>query len=255
MFTLVGKTALVTGAASGIGAAIASAFAVAGARVIVTDVSEAGAKKQAEAIRAAGGLADAVTVDVSRSTSIADLVRWMDGQHLALDILVNNAGVGFVGTLLTTTSDDLERLWSVNVRGVFEMSRAFLPGMVARRSGNIINLASIGGIVAVRDRVAYTTTKFAVVGFTKAVALDHAKEGIRCNCICPGRVETPFVTAMIAQYPDPAKARVDMEATQAIGRMIRPDEVAGAALYLASDASAGVTGSSMIIDGGWSAGK
>jgi len=109
--------------------------------------------------------------------------------------------------------------------------------------------------VGIRDRVAYTTTKFAVVGFTKAVALDHARDGIRCNCICPGRVETPFVTAMIAQYPDPAKARLEMEATQANGRMVRTDEVAAAALYLASDASGAVTGSSLIVDGGWTAGK
>lgn len=255
MFTLAGKTALVTGGASGIGAAISAAFAAAGARVIVTDVSESGATKQTAVLRAAGGQADALCVDVGSSTSVAAAATWLEERQLPLDILVNNAGIGFVGTLLTTTAADLERLWNVNVRGVFEMTRAFLPGMVARRSGNIINMASIGGIVGVRDRIAYTTTKFAVVGFTKALALDHAKDGIRCNCICPGRVETPFVTAMIAQYPDPAKARAEMEATQAIGRMARPDEIAGAALYLASDASGAVTGSSMIIDGGWSAGK
>src|SRR5690606_31875387 len=143
-------------------------------------------------------------------------------RHGHLDILVNNAGIGHVGTLLTTTVEDLQRLWSVNVRGVFQLTRAFLPRMIERGSGNIINLASIAGVVGVRDRLAYTTTKFAVVGFTKALALDHARQGIRCNCICPGRVETPFVTAMLAQYPDPARARAEMESTQAIGRMARP---------------------------------
>jgi len=255
MFTLAGKTALVTGAASGIGSAISFAFAAAGARVVVTDISEEGAVKQAHLIRAAGGKADSWVVDVGQTASMAAVAAWMDEHRMTLNILVNNAGIGFVGTLLTTTSADLERLWNVNVRGVFEMTRTFLPGMVARRSGCIINLASIGGIVAVRDRLAYTTTKFAVVGFTKAVALDHAKDGIRSNCICPGRVETPFVSAMIAQYPDPAKARAEMESTQAIGRMIRPEEVAAAALYLASDAAGAVTGSSLILDGGWSAGK
>jgi NAD(P)-dependent dehydrogenase (short-subunit alcohol dehydrogenase family) len=127
--------------------------------------------------------------------------------------------------------------------------------MLARRSGTIINVASIAGIVAVRDRLAYTTTKFAVVGFTKAVALDHAREGIRCNCICPGRVETPFVTAMIAQYPDPARARAEMESTQATGRMAAPAEIAAAALYLASDEAASVTGTALLVDGGWTAGK
>ncbi len=255
MFSLSGKTALVTGAASGIGASIASAFAKAGANVIVTDVSGEGATKQADLIQSAGGRAEARVVDVSQPSSVAAVAAWMREQSLNLDILVNNAGIGFVGTLLATTPADLERLWKVNVLGVFEMTRVFLPGMIARGSGSIINLASIGGIVAVRDRLAYTTTKFAVVGFTKAVALDHAKDGIRCNCICPGRVETPFVTGMLAQYPDPVAARAEMSATQAIGRMIRPDEVAAAALYLATDEASAVTGSAMILDGGWSAGK
>ncbi|MGE3311890.1 MAG: SDR family NAD(P)-dependent oxidoreductase [Limisphaerales bacterium] len=255
MFSLAGKTALVTGAASGIGAAITLALSKAGANVIVTDISESGANRQREVIRADGGRAEARVLDVSHPNSVASVAAWMKERSLNLDILVNNAGIGFVGTLLTTQPDDLERLWKVNVLGVFETTRVFLPGMIARRSGSIINLASIGGIVAVRDRLAYTTTKFAVVGFTKAVALDHARDGIRCNCICPGRVETPFVTGMLSQYPDPVKARAEMESTQAIGRMIRPDEVAAAALYLASDESSAVTGSAMILDGGWSAGK
>ncbi|MBL9128573.1 MAG: glucose 1-dehydrogenase [Verrucomicrobiales bacterium] len=255
MFTLHGKTALITGAASGIGAAIADAFGAAGAKVIVTDVSQSGATQQSESLRSRGVDSRAFVMDVTRPESIAGVVSELESSGLAVDILVNNAGIGHVGTLLKTTSEDLQRLWNVNVRGVFEVTRALLPGMLARRSGTIINLASIAGIVGIRDRLAYTTTKFAVVGFTKALALDHAKDGIRCNCICPGRVETPFVTAMIAQYPDPAKARAEMEATQAIGRMARPDEIAGAALYLASDIAGSVTGSALIIDGGWSAGK
>ena len=116
-------------------------------------------------------------------------------------------------------------------------------------------MASIGGVVAVRDRLAYTTTKFAVVGLTKALALDHALDGVRVNCICPGRVETPFVKTRLAEYPDPEKAYKEMAATQALGRMGKPEEIAAAALYLASDESAFVTGTDFIIDGGWSAGK
>ena len=255
MFSLQGKTALVTGAASGIGAAISEAFARAGAYVIVTDISVSGATLQAESLRASGGRAEAMPLDVARSEAIAGVVDALKSRAIPVDILVNNAGIGHVGTLLTTTREDLQRLWSINVQGVFEVTRAFLPDMLARRSGNIINMASIAGIVGLRDRLAYTTTKFAVVGFTKALALDHARDGIRCNCICPGRVETPFVSAMIAQYPDPEKARAEMAATQAIGRMARPEEIAGAALYLASDVSAAATGSALIIDGGWSAGK
>ena len=127
--------------------------------------------------------------------------------------------------------------------------------MIAARRGSIINLASIGGIVGVRDRFAYCATKFAVVGMTKCMALDHAASQVRVNCICPGRVETPWVQQRLAEYPDPAKAYAEMRATQALGRMADPKEIAAAALYLASDEAAFVTGSALIIDGGWSAGK
>jgi NAD(P)-dependent dehydrogenase (short-subunit alcohol dehydrogenase family) len=127
--------------------------------------------------------------------------------------------------------------------------------MIAREYGVIINLASIGGVVAIRDRLAYTTTKFAVVGLTKCVALDHARQGIRANAICPGRVETPFVKQRIAEYPDPAKAYAEMASSQAVGRMARPEEIAAAALYLASDEAAFVTGTAFEIDGGFAVGK
>jgi NAD(P)-dependent dehydrogenase (short-subunit alcohol dehydrogenase family) len=135
------------------------------------------------------------------------------------------------------------------------MAKAFLPGMLDCKYGVVINLASIGGVLAVRDRLAYCTTKFAVVGLTKSLALDHALQGIRCNCICPGRVETPFVSARLKEYPEPEKAYREMAATQAVGRMGKPEEIAAAALYLASDESAFVTGTEFIIDGGWSAGR
>ena len=127
--------------------------------------------------------------------------------------------------------------------------------MLERRHGVILNLASIGGVVGIRDRLAYCTTKFAVVGLTKSMALDHALQGVRVNCICPGRVETPFVSARLKEYPDPKKAYQEMAATQALGRMGRPEEIAAAALYLASDEGSFITGSDFIIDGGWSAGK
>ena len=150
---------------------------------------------------------------------------------------------------------DLDRLHAVNVRGPFNLCRAFVPAMLERKSGSVINLASIGGIVAVRDRLAYTVSKHAVVGLTRALALDHSSTGVRFNAICPGRVETPFVQARLAEYPDREAAYREMASTQLNGRMVRPDEVAAAALYLASDESAMVTGSCQMIDGGWSAGK
>lgn len=250
-FDLSHKTALVTGAGSGIGAAIAEVFGQAHARVVVTDRDAKTGEETAARIRAAGGQADFLGLDV---TSEPDCARAAE-KVTALDVLVNNAGIGHVGTMLTTTGADLDRLYAVNVRGLFNVTKAFLPAMVARRSGVVINIASIGGVVGIRDRLAYCTTKFAVVGITKSMALDHALDGIRFNAICPGRVETPFVQARLKEYPDPAKAYREMASTQALGRMGKPAEIAAAALYLASDEAAFVTGTAFLIDGGWSAGK
>jgi 2-keto-3-deoxy-L-fuconate dehydrogenase len=255
MFSLKDRVALITGAASGIGEAIAKTFASAGAHVFVADRDRTGGEAVVNAIRGAKQSADFLELDVTNEAQCEAARAAVHAKLSRLDVLVNNAGVGHVGTILQTSGADMDRLYSVNVRGVFNLTKAFLPGMIAQKHGVVINLASIGGVVAVRDRLAYTTTKFAVVGFTKAIALDHALDGIRCNCICPGRVETPFVKARLAEYPDPQKARREMESTQAIGRMAQPEEIAAAALYLASDESAFVTGTDFIIDGGWTAGK
>jgi NAD(P)-dependent dehydrogenase (short-subunit alcohol dehydrogenase family) len=251
MFRLDGKTALVTGAGSGIGEAIALCFAGQGAQVWVVDRDAPKAAATVAAIRAAGGQADAAEADVSDPAAVAALAARLP----ALDILVNNAGIGHVGNLRQTEAADLDRLYAVNVRGAFNCCKAFVPAMLGRKRGSVLSLASIGGIVAVRDRLAYTVTKFAVVGLTKSLALDHSHEGVRFNCICPGRVETPFVKARLAEYPDPEKAYRDMSSTQLNGRMAKPAEIAAAALYLAADESEMVTGSSLMIDGGWSAGK
>lgn len=251
MFDLTNKVALVTGAGSGIGRAIAQRFAQARAAVHVGDLNEAGGRETVALITAAGGRAEFVRLDVADENSVATVAK----QIGALDLLVNNAGIGHVGTILETNAEDMQRLYSVNVGGVFNVTKAFLPAMIERKSGSIINLASIGGIVAVRDRFAYVTTKFAVVGMTKQIALDHSASGVRCNCICPGRVETPFVQARLKEYPDPEKAYQEMSSTQLIGRMGQPEEIAAAAHYLASDEAKLVTGSSLMADGGWSAGK
>jgi NAD(P)-dependent dehydrogenase (short-subunit alcohol dehydrogenase family) len=250
-FRLDGKAALVTGAGSGIGRAIAELFGAMGAKVWAIDRDAQSAAETSAGILARGGQADFAQVDVADESAVFALAERVG----ALDVLVSNAGVGHVGDIHNTTAQDLDRLYSVNVRGVFLCAKAFAPGMIERGRGSVINMASIGGIVAVRARLAYTTTKFAVVGLTKALCLDHSHSGVRFNCICPGRVETPFVKQRLAESPDPAAAYREMSSTQLVGRMLTPDEVAASALYLAADASAMVTGSCLVVDGGWSSGK
>ncbi len=254
MFRLDHKVSLVTGAGSGIGAAIARTFASAGAVVLVADRDQSAGEQTVREVVSTGGRAEFVLLDIAREEDCQRAAEGVLTKHQRLDVLVNNAGIGHVGTILQTDGKDLDRLYAVNVRGAFNLCKAFLPSMLARKSGNIINLASIGGVVGIKDRLAYCTTKFAIVGLTKCLALDHALDGVRVNCICPGRVETPFVAARLKEYPDPEKAYREMASTQAIGRMGKPEEIAAAALYLASDEAAFVTGTAHLTDGGWSAG-
>jgi 2-keto-3-deoxy-L-fuconate dehydrogenase len=252
MFDLTGKIAVVTGAGSGIGEAIAVCLAAAGAVVYVLDRDETAGQRVAARLPRGQFLSVDVTSQVAVNAAAQAILAEQSGR---VDVLVNNAGIGHVGTVLTTAPEDLDRLYRVNVQGVLLMTRALLPAMIQRRRGSVINLASIGGIVGIHDRLAYCTTKFAVVGMTRCMALDHATTGVRFNAICPGRVETPFVTARLKEYADPERARLEMSMSQAVGRMGRPDEIAAAALYLAADESEFVTGSNFIIDGGFSAGK
>jgi NAD(P)-dependent dehydrogenase (short-subunit alcohol dehydrogenase family) len=250
-FDLSSKIALVTGAGSGIGAAAARRLAAAGARVFATDVNAETAAATASQIQRDGHSATGIQLDVTDEAMCAAVARRVLDTAGRLDILVNNAGIGHVGTMETTRGVDLDALYAVNVRGVFNVTKVFLPDMLSRRSGAIVNLASVGGVVGIQDRLAYCTTKFAVVGLTKSMALDHAASGVRVNCICPGRVETPFVAARLREYADPDQAYREMSATQAVGRMGRPEEIAAAVLDLASDEAAFVTGSARLIDGGW----
>ncbi len=252
MFSLKDKTALVTGAGSGIGESIAKVFAKAGAKVWVADINTVEGQRVADEINAGeDGSATFIELDVSSETNCASAAKTIG----ELNVLVNNAGIGHVGTMVTTKGEDLDRMYSVNVRGTFNVTKVFIEQMVERKSGAIVNMASIGGVVGVKDRLAYCATKFAVAGLTKAMAIDHATDGVRVNCICPGRVETPFVKKRLSEYPDPEAAYREMASTQAQGRMGTPDEIAYAALYLAADESGFVTGTEFIIDGGWTAGK
>jgi len=251
MFDLHQKIAVVTGGGSGIGAAIAALFARQGARAVVLDLNET-ADATADAIRAAGGDAIARQCDVSAPAEVTRTFHALAAELGRLDILVNNAGIAHVGTIEQTSPDDLDRLYAVNVRGVYLCSRAAVDIMVRQGHGVILNMASIASLVGVPERFAYSMTKGAVHTMTMSVALDYVKRGIRCNCICPARVQTPFVEGYLRRnYPGrEAEMRRTLEAYQPIGRMGTPEEVAALALYLCSDEAAFVTGQAYPIDGG-----
>lgn len=254
MTQLANKTALVSGAASGIGLAIAHAFVQAGAEVYIADINEEAGRKATQDLQDKGYKANFIHVNVAVEKDCQDAMKHVLRASDKLDVLVNNAGVGGVGTILETTTEDLDRMYNVNVKGTFNLSKAFLPSMLEKGRGSIINVASIAGVLGLVDRLAYVASKFAIVGITKAMALDHAKQGIRVNAICPGRVETAWVKRVIQEYDDPEKAYKEMSATQPMGRMALPEEVASVAVFLASEASSFVTGSCQLVDGGWGAG-
>ncbi len=247
----VGKVVIVTGAGSGIGRATALAFLREGAGVALADVSI----RKAEAVAAESG-ADAARVlalqgDVSQAADCARLVRDTEARLGPLDVLVNNAGVGASGTALTTDEATWDRLVAVNLKGTYLMSRAALQVMVPRRQGVIVNAGSIAGVRAVAERAAYVATKFGVVGLTKAMALDHVKDGIRVNAVCPGTTLTPWIDERLKEVPEPKAAMAALVARQPMGRLGTPEEMAAAYLFLASDESAFTTGTALIVDGGF----
>lgn len=247
MFRLDGKRAVVTGAASGIGAAVARLFAEQGAAVVVMDLDAAKSQAAAQEIGGTG-----VGCDVSNAESVERAFAEISAGG-PVNVLVNCAGIAHVGRLDTTTPEDLDRLYAVNVRGTYLTMRAALPHLKAAGGGSIVNLASIAATAGLPDRFAYSMTKGAVRAMTLSVAKDYIADGIRCNCISPARVHTPFVDGFLAKnYPGrEAEKMKELSAAQPIGRMGTPAEVAQLALYLCSDAASFVTGADYLIDGGW----
>ena len=257
MFRLDGKVALVTGGGSGIGREIALLFARQGANVCVADLNGPAAEAVAGEIFAQDGEAFAQPLDVTDLTSARAAVATTAERYGRLDVLVNNAGIGMVGNLTETEPEDFDRLVDVNVRGVYYCSRAGVEQMLGQdpKGGAIVNMASIAGQVAVARRFAYCATKGAVISMTQSTAMDYVSDNIRCNCVCPGTVETPFVEAYLQRYHagEVEETRAALHALQPLGRMGRPEEIAPLALYLASDEAAYVTGAQMTIDGGLTA--
>ena len=253
MFELTGKVAVVTGAGSGIGEAIATLFGKQGAHVAVLDLDEAAAAAVVEKIRGAGGQAEAWSVDVSSAVRVKTVFGEIVERLNRVDILVNNAGIPGVGDILKTTEEDFDRVYRVNVKGVYLCAQQGVEIMLRQGGGVILNMASIASHVGLPDRFTYSMSKGAVLTMTLSIATDYVKRGIRCNCLAPARIHTPFVDGYLAKnYPGREKEMFDkLSQTQPIGRMGRPEEVAYLALYLCSDEAAFVTGQSYPIDGGF----
>ena len=249
-----GKTALVTGAAAGIGRATAERFARAGAAVTVFDRDEAGAERLVAAIRAGGGRALAVAGDVAVAADAARAVAGTVAAFGGLHVLVNNAGIIRRATVVETTEADWDRVMAVNVKSVFLLAKAAVPVMAAAGGGVIVNIASGWGLVGGRRAASYCASKGAVVQLTRAMALDHAADGIRVVCVCPGDTDTGMLREEARQLGEVEEAFLADAARRPLGRVGRPEDIAEAALYLASDAARFVTGTVLVVDGGGLAG-
>jgi len=252
MFRLDKKIAVITGAGSGIGAAIAKTFAQQGADVQVLDRDKEGGEKVIEDIRQHGGKGDFFMCDVSMLGEVKQVMQTIVQQKNSIDILVNNAGIAHIGNAENTEERDFDRLLQVNVKGIYHCLHAAIP-LMKKKGGSILNMASVASSVGIPDRFAYSMTKGAVVGMTLSVAKDFLASHIRCNCISPGRVHTPFVEGFIAKnYPGREKEMFEkLSKTQPIGRMAQPEEIAWLALYLCSQEAAFITGCDYPIDGGF----
>lgn len=244
------KVCIVTGGASGIGLAIATLFAGEGAKVVIADVNGAAAQETAREIGALG-----IGCDVSSDSSVGEMVAKALEIYGRIDVLVNNAGFGLLGTVLTTTEQQWDRLMAVNLKGMFLCARHVIPHMAAAGGGAIVNTTSYTATSAIGNRAAYVASKGAISALTRAMAIDHAKEGIRVNAVAPGTIDSPYFTRIFESSSDPKGLRAAFEARAVQGRMGRAEEIAEAFLFLASDRSRFCTGSILTMDGGSSIGN
>jgi NAD(P)-dependent dehydrogenase (short-subunit alcohol dehydrogenase family) len=248
------RVALITGGGSGMGRATALLFAQEGAKVVVVDINEAHGKETAKAIKESGGVALFVHSDVSKAGDAKRMIDTTLQSFGRIDILHNNAGIVLVKFLEDTSEEEWDRVLGVNLKAIFLAVKYAVPHMKERKEGCIINTASTGGFLGQYMTPAYIASKGGVVLLTKTLALDYAKYNIRVNCICPGAVDTPMIRQHFEASPDPARAAELERRLVPLKRFLAPEEIAHAALYLASDHSRGITGSSLVIDGGSLAG-
>ncbi len=243
-----GKLAVVTGGGAGIGRAMSKRLAAEGASVAIFERNLDAAKAVIEEIEAASGQASCVEVDVSSESSVQSAFDSLN----KVDVLINNAGIGSVGNVEATTGEEMDRVYNVNVKGVFHCTKAAIPKLKESGKGAILNMASIASCLGISDRFAYSMTKGAVYAMTLSVAKDYIEYGIRCNCICPARVHTPFIDSYLEKHYSDRKEEMfkELESHQPIGRMGKPEEIAGLAAFLCSEEAAFVTGSAYHIDGG-----
>jgi meso-butanediol dehydrogenase/(S,S)-butanediol dehydrogenase/diacetyl reductase len=247
------KVCVVTGGGSGIGRATARVFGREGARVVVADRGVAAAEKVAAGLQEQGWPAKAVAVDVSKSEQVKAMMDATLAAFGRVDVLVNNAGYGTFGTVIDIDEQEWDDLMATNVRGVYLCCKYVIPVMRAQGGGVIVNVASVVAAVGIRNRAAYVASKGAVAALTRAIALDHAEEGIRCNAVAPGTIDTPYYDEVVRRAPDAAAFRKGLEARQPLGRLGTPEEIADAILFLACDEGRFATGSILTIDGGMTA--
>ena len=249
-FNLQNKTAIITGGSSGIGLAISKLLSEKEAEVVILDVNAEAGDQAVQEISNKGGKARFLTCDVSSGEEVASTLAQIDGKEV--DILINNAGIAHVGNIENTSESDLDRIYQVNIKGVYNCTRSVIPRM-KQKGGVIQNVASVASLVGIADRFAYSMSKGAVLTMTYAIAKDYLEYGIRCNCIAPARVHTPFVDGFLSKnYPGEESQMFEkLSKTQPIGRMGTPQEIASLCLYLCSDEASFITGSCIPIDGGF----